>query len=69
MVGVLVGDKNVLNRLRGDSQPAHFFRQPVIVVPGIDHNDSIVLAVEEDICYPFPHAGNVFIDPAGVQRL
>ena len=64
-----MSDEDVPDGMRVDTEPAHFLRQPVIVVSGIDHNGGITLAVEEDIRHPLPHAGNIFIDPAGVQRL
>lgn len=69
MVGVLMGDEDVPDGIRVDSQPVHLLCQPVIVVSGIDHNGRIALAVEKDICHPLPHTGDIFIDPAGVQRL
>ena len=69
MVGVLMGDEDVPDGMRVDPQPVHLLCQPVIVVSGIDHNGGIALAVKEDICHPLPHAGDILIDPAGVQRL
>ena len=69
MVGVLMGDEDVPDGMWVDTEPAHFLRQTVIVVSGINHNGGIALAVEEDICHPLPHTSDIFIDPAGVQRL
>ena len=69
VVGVLMGDEDVADGLGVDAQPAHFFFQPVIVVSRVDHDGGIALAVEEDICHPFPDTGDVFVDPAGVQWL
>ena len=69
MVGILVGDKNMPDGLRVDAQPAHFFLQPVVVVPGVDHNIGIAFAVEEDVRHPLPHTGHMFVHPAGVQGL
>ena len=69
MVGVLMGDKDMVYRLRINPKPAHFFGKAVIVVSGIDHNGRIAFAVEEDVRHPFAHAGNILVDPAGVQRL
>ena len=64
-----MGDEDVPDGMRVDSQPVHLLCQPVIVVSGIDHNGGIALAIEEDICHPLPHTGDIFIDPAGVLRL
>ena len=64
-----MGDEDVADGLGVDAQPAHFFFQPVIVVSRVDHDGGIALAVEEDICHPFPDTGDVFVDPAGVQWL
>ena len=69
VVGVLMSDEDVPDGLRVDAQPAHFFCQPVVVVPGIDHDGGVALAVEEDVRHPLPHAGHALIHPAGVQRL
>jgi hypothetical protein len=69
MVSVLMGDKDMVYRLRINAEPAHFFSKAVVVISRIDHNSRIALAVEEDVCHPFAHAGNILIDPAGVQRL
>ena len=33
------------------------------------YNGRIAFAVEEDVRHPFAHAGNILVDPAGVQRL
>ena len=62
-----MGDEDVPDGMRVDTEPAHFLRQTVIVVSGIDHNGGITLAVKEDICHPLPHTGDIFIDPAGAQ--
>jgi len=64
-----MSDEDVPDGLRVDAQPAHFFCQPVVVVPGIDHDGGVALAVEEDVRHPLPHAGHALIHPAGVQRL
>ena len=64
-----MGDEDVPDGMRVDTEPAHFLRQTVVVVSGIDHNGGIALAVEEDICHPLPHAGRMLVNPAGVQRL
>ena len=69
VVGVLMSDEDVPDGLRVDAQPAHFFCQPVVVVPGIDHDGGVALAVEEDVRHPLPHAGHALIHPTGVQRL
>ena len=69
MVGVLMGDENVPDGCRVNAQPAHLFRQTVVIVACVEHDSGVTLAVEENVCYPLPHAGNIFIDPAGVQRL
>ena len=69
VVGVLMGDEDVADGLGDDAQLAHFFFQLVIVVSRVDHDGGIALAVEEDICRPFPDTGDVFVDPAGVQWL
>ena len=65
----LTDEEDVPDGMRIDSQPVHFLCQPVIVVSGIDHHGGIALAVKEDICHPLPHTGDIFIDPAGIQRL
>ena len=41
----------------------------VVVISRIDHNGRIAFVVEEDVRHPFAHAGNILVDPAGVQRL
>ena len=69
MVGVLMGDEDVPDGLRGDAQPAHFFFQTVVVVPGVDHDGGVALAVEENVCHPFPYTGHMLIHPARVQGL
>ena len=69
MVGVLMSDEDVPDGLRVDAQPVHFFCQPVVVVPGIDHDGGVALAVEENVRHPLPHAGHALIHPASVQRL
>ena len=69
MVGVLMGDKDMVYRLRINPKPAHFFGKAVVVISRIDHNGRIAFAVEEDVRHPFAHAGNILVDPAGVQRL
>ena len=56
-------------RLRINPKPAHFFGKAVVVISRIDHNSRIAFAVEEDVRHPFAHAGNILVDPAGVQRL
>ena len=69
VVGVLMGNENVADGLGVDAQPAHFLRQPVIVVPGIDHDGGIALPVKEDVGHPLPHTGHILVDPTGIQRL
>ena len=69
MVGVLMGDKDMVYRLRINPKPAHFFGKAVVVISRIDHNSRIAFAVEEDVRHPFAHAGNILVDPAGVQWL
>ena len=69
VVGVLMSDEDVPDGLRVDAQPVHFFCQPVVVIPGIDHDGGVALAVEENVRHPLPHAGHALIHPAGVQRL
>ena len=69
MVGVLMGDEDVPDGLGIDLQPAHFFFQTVVVVPGIDHDGGVALAIEKDVGHPLPHAGHVLIHPARVQGL
>ena len=69
MVGVLMGDKDMVYRLRINPKPAHFFGKAVVVISRIDHNGCIAFAVEEDVRHPFAHAGNILVDPAGVQWL
>jgi len=69
MVGVLMGDKDMVYRLRINPKPAHFFGKAVVVISRIDHNGRIAFAVEEDVSHPFAHAGNILVDPASVQRL
>lgn len=49
MVGVLMGDKDMVYRLRINPKPAHFFGKAVVVISRIDHNGRIAFAVEEDI--------------------
>ena len=56
-------------RLRINPKPAHFFGKAVVVISRIDHNGRIAFVVEEDVRHPFAHAGNILVDPAGVQRL
>ena len=69
VVGVLMGNENVVDGLGVDAQPAHFLRQPVIVVPGVDHDGGVALPVKEDVGHPLPHTGHIFVDPTGIQRL
>ena len=69
VIRVLVGDENVADQARVYTKPTHLLLQSVVIVARVDHDRSITLAVKEDICHPFPHAGDVFIDPTGVQRL
>lgn len=56
-------------RLSAHPQPPHFLLQSVIVVTGVYHDCCAVLAVEKDVRHPFPHTGNIFINPARIQRL
>ena len=69
MVGILMGDENMPDGFRVNTQPAHFFFQPFIIVTCVDHDGRIALAVKEDVRHPLPDTGNIFVDPAGVQRL
>ena len=69
MVGVLMRDQYVLNGRGVNVKPAHLFPQPVIVISGIDHNRCAVFRVKENVGDPFSHAGNMFIDPPGIQGL
>jgi hypothetical protein len=39
------------------------------VIPGIDHDGNIALPIKEDVRHPLPDAGNILVDPAGIQRL
>ena len=39
------------------------------MIPGVDHDGSIALPIKEDIRRPFPDAGDMLVDPAGIQRL
>ena len=64
-----MGDKNMPDASRVDAQPVHFFRQPVVIVAGVDHEHRIPFPVKENVGDPFPHTGDVFIDPARIQRL
>ena len=43
--------------------------QPVVVIPGVDHDGNIALPIKEDVRHPLPDAGNILVDPAGIQRL
>ena len=43
--------------------------QPVVVIPGIDHDGNIALPIKEDVRHPLPDAGNILVDPAGIRRL
>ena len=49
MVGVLMGNENVMDIRRVNIQPLHFFTKPVIIVPGINHDGCPVFRIEEDI--------------------
>ena len=69
MVGVLMGDEDMADGLRVDAEPAHLFLKTVIVVARVDHDGRLALAVEKDVRHPFAHAGNILVDPSGVQRL
>ena len=64
-----IRDRDMVYRLRINPKPAHFFGKAVVVISRIDHNGRIAFAVEEDVHHPFTHAGNILVDPAGVQRL
>ena len=33
------------------------------------HTHLFQLAVKENVCYSFTHTSDIFVDPAGVQRL
>ena len=57
MVSVLMGNEDVPDGRRVDTQPAHFLRKAVVVIARIDHNGRIALAVEEDVRHPLPHTG------------
>ena len=69
MVGVLMGDEDMADGLRVDAEPAHLFLKTVIVVARVDHDGRLALAVEKDVRHPFAHAGDMLIDPAGIERL
>lgn len=69
MVGVLMGDEDMLDRAGVNAEPAHLFLEPVIVVSGINHNCGAVLCVEEDIRNELPDAGDILINPSGIKRL
>ena len=69
MVSILMRDEDLSNGFRVNSKPTHFFGKAVIIIPRIDHNGRITLAIEKDVCHPFSHAGYILVDPSGVQRL
>ena len=69
MVGVLVGNQNVINARRVNVQPPHLLLQPGIVVARVDHNGDAVFGIEKDVRHPFAHAGDALVDASGVQRL
>ena len=69
MVGILMGDENVMDALRRDAEPAHLLLQPVVVIARVEHQRGFSLTVEKDIRHPFAHAGDVLVDPTGVERL
>ena len=43
--------------------------QSVIVVARVDHHGRAVFGIEKDVGNPLAHTGDVFIDPACIQRL
>ena len=69
VIRVLMRDEDMPDRTRVYAEPAHLFLEPAVVIPGVDHDGRVALAVEEDICHPLAHTGDVLVDPAGVQRL
>ena len=64
-----MGDEDAVDAPGVDAQPAHLFLETVVVVARVDHENGVALAIEEDVGHPFPDAGDVLVDPAGVQRL
>ena len=68
VVGILMGDQNMLDLLRIQIQPGHLLLQPFVVVSRIDHDRRTVLRIEEDIGDILPDTGDVFVDPTRVQR-
>lgn len=69
MIGILVCDKNMANGLRVDAETVHFLRKTVVIIACVDHDGCVALAVKENVRHPFTHAGDIFINPAGIQRL
>ena len=69
VIRVLMRDEDMPDRTRVYAEPSHLFLEPAVVIPGVDHDGRVALAVEEDICHPLAHTGDVLVDPAGVQRL
>ena len=69
VVGVLVGDQNVVDARRIDVEPLHFLLQPGVVVARVDHDGDAVFGVEKDVRHPFTHTGNALVDASGIQRL
>ena len=67
MIRVLMGDKDMFDRLRIDIQLAHLLPQPGIVISGVDHDRGAVFGVEENVGDPLPDTGDVIIDPSGVE--
>ena len=68
MIGILMGDQNVLNGCRINPQPVHFLPEPLIAVTGVNHDHCAVFTIKEDIRNPLPDTGCMFIDPAGIER-
>lgn len=64
-----MGNENIADALRVDSEPAHLFLKAVIVIAGVNHHGRIALAVKENIRNPLPDTGDIVINPARVQRL
>ena len=69
MVGILMRYKDLMDGGGIYIQPPHLFCKPFVVISRVDHDRTTVLRVKEDIGDPLPDAGNMLIDPSGIQRL
>ena len=67
MIRILMRDQDIMNIRRIYIQPPHLLGKPLIVVPGIDHDRSIVLCIEKDIGYPLTYTCNMIVDASGIQ--